>query len=282
MGRVLEIEVIFASGRLTLYMEAAGLYLIGFQNAQGLIMALYGDNQPFNEYLEAKFGSGKVKDSKIKAKYTGDSWSVKVIKATLDQTLAIKSFVDGDTRITAAKEHLDRMAFVISEAARFMPIRCAVACVLHDDYRFLAILERLSKHTRNLVKGERKAPAIEPGITLSRRDANLRGIHPDSNIHVFEMSGNRFDGLSKTERWFRLLLASDEDLSLADRQRLRSLPVSHWYELSLGDFRSLMMNWSKLSASEDMYIHEILQEVHIRQAAGSTPEDTTRFMIDWY
>jgi hypothetical protein len=263
-------------------MEAAGLYLIGFQNGQGDVMALEGDNQPFDKYLEAKFGNEKVKNSGIKAKYIGDSWKVKVIKATLDQTLAIKSFGPGDNRITTTKEHLDRMAFVIAEAARFMPIRCAVACALHDDYRFLAVLERLSKHAQNLVKDERKAAAMEPGVTLSRRDANLRSIYPQSNIHVFEMSGNRFDGLSKTERWFRLLLASDEDLTPADRQRLRSLPPSHWYELTLGDFRSLVTNWSKLSASQDMYIHEILQEVHVRQATGSTPEDATRFMIDWY
>lgn len=281
-GRVLDINVVFASGSVSLYMEAASLYVIGFKNESDQIIALDGDDQPFGKYLKDKFAKEKVNESAIKAKYAGDTWKLKLIKTELDRTCFLNGFVAGDTRITRAKEHIDRMAFAIAESARFIPIRCAVACVLHDDYRFLAVLERLSNYAQNLIQRERKAETIEPGKTLSPRDAHLRSMYPAGNIHVFEMSGNSFDGLSKTERWFRLLLASDQDLTDADRQRLRSLPASHWHELTLGDFRGLVTNWSKLSAAKDPYIHEILQELHIRNAASATSEDTSRFMTEWH
>lgn len=281
-GRVLQVEVVFSSGTVNLFMEAASLYIIGFRNGRGQIIALDGDDQPFGKYLKDKLDKEKVNESAIKAKYGGDTWKLKLLKDTLDQTCFLNSFAAGDTRITLAKEHIDRMAFAIAEAARFIPIRCAVACVLHDDYRFLAVLERLSNHAKKLIRQERKAQAIEPGKTLSPRDAHLRSIYPAGNIHVFEMSGNSFDGLSKTERWFRLLLASDTDLSGDDRERLRSLPASHWHELTIGDFRNLVTNWSKLSAAKDPYIHEILQELHIRNAVSSTSEDTSRFMTEWH
>jgi hypothetical protein len=136
-GRVLEIQTLLPSGNdLALYMEAASLYLIGFGNARGQIMSLDGDNEPFRDYLTAKFDKAKVHDSSIKAKYTGETWKLQLGKETINQTIALKSFGPGDTRITESKKHIDRLAFVIAESARFMPIRCAVACILHDDYKF--------------------------------------------------------------------------------------------------------------------------------------------------
>lgn len=281
-GQVLEMRTLLLSGEITLYLETASLYLIGFGNARGQIMSLDGDDESFHQYLAAKFSKTSVHNSGIKAKYTNETWKLQLTKATIEQTIALRNFGPGDTRITESKKHIDRLAYVIAEAARYLPIRCAVACVLHDDHRFLAVLKRLCSYSQNLIKQERKAAALEPGQTLSPRDAHLRDIHPTGNIHVFEIKGNSFDGLSNTERWFKLLSASENDLKGADRERFRSLPTDQWYDMSLGDFENLVKNWSKLSASKDLYIQEIIQESHVRHSVGSSPEDGTKFILEWH
>ena len=66
-------------------------------------------------------------------------------KAELNLGAELARYVLGAKPIDETKAHLDWLAFAIAEAARFIPVRCAVACELCGDYRFLQVIARLAK-----------------------------------------------------------------------------------------------------------------------------------------
>ncbi|MGH9614225.1 MAG: ribosome-inactivating family protein [Bryobacteraceae bacterium] len=277
-GSVIEIEARLAGNSVILFMEMQTLYLIGFRGRSGEAYWLKDDTEPYGEYIKKKTGVDPI-CSRIYAKYTGDTWKLVFRKAELNLASELAQYVPDVKPIDETKAHLDRLAFSIAEAARFIPIRCAVACELSGDYRFLQVIARLARWVETAGFKEMNAiPKEKPGEKLSAEHAALRKLHGNRAIQAMKVNPQPATQLTETGKWLDLLANLDK-LSGAQRQRLASLDPNRYPPdaVTLGSFEALMKNWKQLSqlarSSPDM--GGLLGELHLRNTAGATPAEET-------
>lgn len=283
-GSVIEIEARLAGDSVILFMETYKLYLIGFRGRGGDAYSLEDDTEPFGEYIKKKTGAEPI-PSPIYAKYTGDSWKLVFRKTELNLASDLARYIRGAKPIDETKAHLDRLAFAIAEAARFIPIRCAVACELSGDYRFLQVVARLAKWVETAgFKEMYTIPKEMPGEKLSAEHAALRRLHGNRPIQAMKINPQPAAQLTGTGKWLDLL-ANLDDLTGSRRQLLASLDPNRYPPdaVTLGSFRALITNWEKLSqlakSSPDMT--GLLGELHLRNTAGATPAEDT-LVIPYY
>jgi hypothetical protein len=285
-GSVLELTVDVVGGELTVFMEAHSLYLIGFRGSDGQIFALAEDDKSFLEKLRAKFGEGEVAESGIVSRYTGLTWSLRFRKEDLPLALALNRFTLRSGDKESIKAHIDRLAFAICEAARFIPVRCAVACELCDDYRFKRIIAKLCEWCERFNVGERSVEKSAPDKVLSPADQKLRDRLGEGSMHVIAIRGNMFENLSKVEKWMRILSVWPPEqaaqLSEADWKRVRGLKADTYPEFTLGRFEKLTKNWQKLTAIKDVNFQGLLDELHLRYTANATPQEEALVIAEWH
>ena len=273
-GNVVELEVALGDGSVKLFMEADGLYIIGFRGAGGRVFVLDGENQDFRAYIRehlkaAKDTSGIVELDAL-ARYDQNTWKLPVSVAELNKTKALSAY-NGDGSV---KNHIDLLAFSIAESMRFKPIRCAVACELRGD-EFKHVLYKLAewsgkfyldKEERN-VGQPRKKPDDPP---LSPADARLRERLGSKSIHVVPVHANTFSKFNIIDRMLDVL-GGKSTLNEQDKQRLKSYQDT-WRNFTLGDFRKLMTNWRTLSLIDDPNIRGIMGVLHneVRTITGSS------------
>jgi hypothetical protein len=272
LGAVLEIEVLLPGGVLTMYMECRSLYLIGFKGRGGKVYALKDDEDKFEEYVRNKAGAANTVKSSVDAKYDVKTWNLKLIKSELPMARALNDYAEGSMPRDAAKAWVDRLAFAIAEAARFVPIRCAMACELCDDVRFKQVLQKLSEWSGSFMLDKRMVARPEPGKTLSPDDQVLRDrLGSDKSIQAVQLRQNPLLKLTDTEKWLVLLTGGDPaNMSDADRKRLKSLTDSHYTYFTLANFKDLVNNWERLSAIDDPNLRGLLDACHLRHCASST------------
>jgi hypothetical protein len=272
LGAVIEIDVLLPGCTLTMYMECRSLYLIGFQGRGGKVYSLKDDEGKFDEYVRNKAGDGNTIKSSVDAKYDVKTWNLKLIKSELPLANALNDYTEGGMPRDAAKAWVDRLAFAIAEAARFIPIRCAVACELCDDIRFKQVLQKLSEWGSKFMIDKRMVGKPEPGKTLSPDDQWYRDrLGSEKGIQVVQVRQNLLLKLTDTEKWLVLLMGGDPaSMSDADRKRLKSLTDAHYAYFTLANFKDLVNNWERLSAIDDPNLHGLLDACHLRHCAAST------------
>jgi hypothetical protein len=181
----------------------------------------------------------------------------------------------------AAKAAVDRLAFAISEAARFIPIRCAVAC----DLEFKEVIVRLVSWAGNFVSGERNVSGTAKLEELSGNDARLRRRLGDRNMKVFQVNENLFQNLTGTAKWLAILSGPQTDRNESDKQRIRALKTqpSRVTTLRLKDFRTLIANWEKFSAiaHRDPNFIGLVDAFHIRYTAGAVSPEESLTLAEW-
>jgi hypothetical protein len=269
---VIEVEVLLPDETaVNLFMECRSLYFIGFRGGGGRVIALAGDGQDFAAFLRKKVGSTPVVQSIMNAKYDVDTWGLKLIKSELHlAAAALNGYEEGRGARALVKGWIDRLAFAVAESARFIPIRCAVACELCDDHRFKQVLHKLAEWSRKFRVGERSVEKSGPGKTLSKDDQRYRDRLGEGSIHLFQMRQNVLFKLTNMEKWLLLLSGADlSKLTEEDRKRLKSLEGSVYTVFSLADYQDLVKNWQKLSSIDDPNLRGLLDAVHVQHTASS-------------
>ncbi len=142
-GRVVELKVALSGGSLNLFLEAASLYLVAVRAHQGDIQVLDGGKeQSYLSYFPEKAFGKRIVATGILARYDGETWKLAFTMNGLAVAASIPDFIGAGNQ-ASAKAAVDRVAFANSEAARFIPIRCAVACEIADDLEFKEVIVRL-------------------------------------------------------------------------------------------------------------------------------------------
>jgi hypothetical protein len=280
-GDVVEIEAAIGDGSVRLFMEADGLYIIGFRGEGGKPFVLNGENQDFSgyikEFLKANKETGGLTELPTVARYDQQTWKLTFSKSELLNARELELY-DGDGSV---KRHIDLLAFAIAESLRFKPIRCAVACELRGD-EFKFVLFKLAEWSGKfyLDKEERNVgqpPKKPDDPPLSPADARLRERLGSKSIHVVPVHSNTFSKFSIIDRMLEILGGSSE-LRHEDRQRLKSYQNT-WRNFTLGDFRSLMTNWRTLSLIDDPNVRGIMGVLHneVRQITSSSAINVVEF-----
>jgi hypothetical protein len=284
-GHVVELNVALAGGAVNVFLEAASLYLVAVRAVNGNVLVLDGGKeQSYLPYFPAKeFGTGVV-DTGIPARYDGETWKLTFTTTDLGLAADLPAYITGGNH-TAAKAAIDRLAFAIAEAARFIPVRCAVACELADDLEFKEIIARLVTWTGGFVLSERNVSGSAKLEDLSTDDIRLRQRLGDQNMKVFRVNENAFVNLIGAARWLAILRSAQSDWSAKDKERMRSIRSSatQYITLRLGDFRALVTNWEKFSAiaHRDPNFGGLLDAFHVRYAVGSVPAEDSIYLAEW-
>jgi len=296
-GTLVELNVALPNGNPTIFMEASSLYLIGFRtNNNGIAVLNGGDQEDFMSYFQ-RGDYPRAIQTAIEARYDDSTWRVVFSKELLSQASALPGQV-GAGGAAPIKESIDRLAFAIAEAARFTPIRCAVACELADDEQFKKLISRLIRWAGNLIQGERSINKTAEDKDLDPGDVKLRTrmreVAGDVTLKVFGINENAFSNLTRLERWLAIL-NPNPNLTPAQKalaeQRARDLRRSdeQFAILRLGDFRELMTNWQKFSALArtskdrgDANFDGLLSEFHIRYAAAAVPAEQSLTIAEWF
>jgi len=284
-GRVVEFKVALAGGTLNLFLETASLYLVAVRAANGDVLVLDGGKeQNYMPYFPAKeFGKGVV-DTGIPARYDGETWKLTFTTNDLGLAAGLPAYITGGNH-AAAKAAIDRLAFAIAEASRFIPVRCAVACELADDLEFKEVIARLVTWAGNVVVSERNVSGSTELKDLSPDDVRLRQRLGDQNMKVFRINENAFVNLIGVAKWLAILRGVQSDWTAKDKERLRGLrgSASQYITLRLGDFRALVTNWEKFSAiaHRDPNFIGLLDAFHVRYAVGSAPPEASIYLAEW-
>jgi hypothetical protein len=283
-GHVVELKVALPGGSLNLFLEAASLYLVAVRSPGGIQVLDGGKEQSYLPYFpEKEYGKGVVKTG-IPARYDSATWKLAFTMNDLSVAAGLPGFIAAGNH-AAAKAAVDRLAFAISEAARFIPIRCAVACEIADDLEFKEVIVRLVTWAGKFVAGERNVSGSKKMEELSSDDARLRRRLGDQNMKVFRVNENLFQNLTGAAKWLAMLESSQEDWDETDKQRMRALRTSspRVQTLRLGDFKTLIANWEKFSAiaHRDPNFIGLLDAFHIRYTAGAVSAEESLTLAEW-
>ena len=284
-GRVIEVKVALPGGSLNLFLEPASLYLVAVRANNGDIQVLDGGKeQSYRPYFPEQEYSKGVVATDIPARYDGGTWKLAFTMNDLALAASLPSFITVGNH-AAAKAAVDRLAFAISEAARFIPIRCAVACEIADDLEFKEVIARLITWAGNFVSGERNVSGSAKIEDLSSDDARLRRRLGDQNMKVFQVNQNVFRNLTGAAKWLAILRSSESDWDETDKQRVRALKTAppRVKTLRIGDFKALITNWEKFSAiaRRDPNFVGLLDAFHIRYTAGAVPPEESLTLAEW-
>ena len=273
-GDVVEIEAALGDKSVRLFMEAEGLYIIGFRGDGNRAFVLDGENQAFDEYIKAHLKLARDNAALTKlptfARYESGTWGLLFSKTELMKAKELSSFAGGNQSI---KHHIDRLAFAISESLRFKPIRCAVACELRGDDDFRPVLFKLAEWSGRFHENERNVappPKTAEDPPLSKEDARLRERLGAGSIHVVAIRQNTFSKFGIVDRLLEVL-GGKTILSDEDRQRLKSYRGAGG-AFTLRHFEKLMKNWRTLSLIDDPNVRGIMGVLHneIRQITNSS------------
>ena len=284
-GHIVELEVALAGGSVRVFLEAASLYLVAVRAANGDILVLDGGKeQSYIPYFpEKEFGKGVV-GSGIPARYDTATWKLTFTATDLGVAAGFPGYITTGNH-AAAKAAVDRLAFAISEATRFIPVRCAVACELADDLEFKEVIARLVTWAESFVVSERNVSGTTKLGDLSADDVRLRQRLGDQNMKVFRVNENAFVNLIGVAKWLAILRSSQSDRTAKDSERMRGLrsSASQYIALRLGDFRALVTNWQKFSAlaRRDPNFVGLLDAFHVQYAVGSVPSEDIIYLAEW-
>jgi hypothetical protein len=282
-GRVVELNVALPGGSLNLFLEASSLYLVAIRALNKDILVLHGGReQSYLPYFPAK-EFGKTVDTGIPARYDGSTWRLTFTAGDLALCANLPALIAA-RNVDAAKAAIDRLAFAISEAARFLPVRCAVACELSDDLVFKEIVARLATWAGTFVTSERNIGGGAKIEDLPREDARLRLRLGDENMKVFRVKENAFLNLVGAAKWLAILSSSESERTELDRQRLSGVRQSmRVHAMRLGDFRALIANWEKFSAiaRRDPNFAGLVDAFHTRYAVGAAPAEGSLTLAEW-
>ena len=275
-GSVVELRIALPGGSLGAFLELSTLYLVAVRGASGNVLVLDGGKE--QNYLQwfAAGQFGPAVPSGIAARYSTHTWKLSFTRNDLAVAAGLPGFIAG-RNIDAAKAAVDRLAFAVCEAARFIPIRCAVACELAEDQEFKEVLARLAEWSRGFTRPEEEMNITSDAVLDDRQLRRLQQAFPKQNIKVFTIKENAFVNLTGAAKWLAILGKPKSAWTEADRRRMQSLRAGEmrYYTLRLGDFQSLLTNWQKFSAiaSYDPNFAGLVDAFHTRYAAGSTPAE---------